>query len=208
MGGVVARMAVLPPLPILATNIASRARGAVSVGTTHYTRTHVRGYTVRRRHVPGGPGGRPARTTGDMATANGIASNMCSSLVGGTDRIGAASPGGDIGCQDRQWRQDRHARHDTAHGRRSSSCPPTGAAPRSASAGTPRRAELLRRAAARRGGAPHAIRTARAIRTTSTIRTRELRRAQQHRGEPVEHSYVVNRGGNRLGRAVGDATHG
>ncbi len=32
------------------------------VGTTHYTRTHVRGYTVRRRHAPGGPGGRPART--------------------------------------------------------------------------------------------------------------------------------------------------
>src|SRR5674536_156694 len=62
MCGVVASMAVLPPLPILATNIASRARGADSVGTFYYTRTHVRDYTVRRRHVPGGPGGRPART--------------------------------------------------------------------------------------------------------------------------------------------------
>src|SRR5664280_1946798 len=62
MCGVVASMAVLPPLPILATNIASRARGADSVGTFYHTRTLVRGYTVRRRHVPGGPGGRPART--------------------------------------------------------------------------------------------------------------------------------------------------
>src|SRR5664280_1732211 len=62
MCGVVASMAVLPPLPILATNIASRARGADSVGTFYQTRTHVRGYTVRRRHGPGGPGGRPART--------------------------------------------------------------------------------------------------------------------------------------------------
>src|SRR5450759_4930183 len=68
------------------------ARGPNSVSPTHYTRTHVRGYTVRRRHVPGGPGGSATRTTGDMATANGVASNMCSSLVGGTDKIGATHP--------------------------------------------------------------------------------------------------------------------
>src|SRR5664280_2950742 len=35
-----------------------------------------------------GPGGSATRTTGDMATANGVDSNMCSSLVGATDRNG------------------------------------------------------------------------------------------------------------------------
>src|SRR5664280_3723295 len=101
MCGVVASMMFLPPLPILATSIAPRARGPDSVGTTHQTRTHVRGYTVRRRHVSGGPGGRPARTgqrlRGEVGDGGGADAR--------TGRHGPADPG--PGPPARRRRADR-----------------------------------------------------------------------------------------------------